>query len=38
MPGIPWENGYCESFNGKFRDQGLNSAFYSLGKATVLIE
>ena len=19
-PGSPWENGYCESFNGRFRD------------------
>lgn len=19
-PGSPWENGYCESFNGKLRD------------------
>ena len=23
-PGSPWENGYCESFNGKFRDELLN--------------
>jgi len=23
-PGSPWENGYGESFNGKFRDQFLN--------------
>jgi putative transposase len=23
-PGSPWENGYCESFNGKMRDQLLN--------------
>jgi transposase InsO family protein len=23
-PGSPWENGYCESFNGKFRDEFLN--------------
>ena len=20
-PGSPWENGYCESFNGKLRDE-----------------
>ena len=20
-PGCPWENGYCESFNGKLRDE-----------------
>ena len=38
-PGSPWENGYCESFNGKFRDQFLNGElFYSLGEAKVLIE
>ena len=30
-PGSPWENGYCESFNGKFRDELLNGEiFYSL--------
>jgi putative transposase len=23
-PGSPWQNGYCESFNGKFRDECLN--------------
>ena len=23
-PGSPWENGYNESFNGKFRDEFLN--------------
>ena len=23
-PGSPWENGYIESFNGKFRDELLN--------------
>src|SRR4051794_18664887 len=38
-PGSPWENGYCESFNGKFRDQFLNGEiFYSLKEATTLIE
>jgi transposase InsO family protein len=38
-PGSPWENGYCESFNGKFRDQWLNSElYYSLGEARELIE
>ena len=31
-PGSPWENGYCESFNGKLRDECLNGEiFYSLG-------
>lgn len=23
-PGSPWENGYIESFNGRFRDEFLN--------------
>jgi putative transposase len=23
-PGSPWENGYCESFNSKLRDELLN--------------
>ena len=38
-PGIPWENGYCESFNGKMRDEFLNGEiFYSLKEAQILIE
>ena len=33
-PGSPWENGYCESFNGKLRDELLNGEiFYSLKEA-----
>jgi transposase InsO family protein len=24
-PGSPWENRYCESFNGKLRDECLRS-------------
>ena len=28
-PGSPWENGYCESFNGKMRDEFLNSELFS---------
>lgn len=24
QPGSPWENGYCERFNGKLRDELLN--------------
>ena len=32
-PGSPWENGYCESFNGKLRDELLNGEiFYTLKK------
>jgi transposase InsO family protein len=38
-PGSPWENGYVESFNGKFRDELLNrEIFYTLTEAKVLIE
>ena len=38
-PGSPWENGYCESFNSKLRDELLNGEiFYSLTDAQVLIE
>ena len=27
-PGSPWENGYCESFNGKLRDECLNGEIF----------
>jgi len=38
-PGSPWENGYCESFNGKLRDECLNlELFYSLKEARMVIE
>ena len=38
-PGSPWENGYCESFNGRFRDELLNGeVFYSLKEAQIIIE
>jgi len=38
-PGSPWENGYCESFNARFRDGLLNcEIFYSLRDAQILIE
>jgi putative transposase len=37
--GSPWENGYCESFNGKLRDECLNGEiFYSLKEAQVIVE
>ena len=39
MPGSPWENGYCESFNSKLRDELLNGeVFYSLAEAKIIIE
>jgi putative transposase len=38
-PGSPWENGYCESFNGKLRDECLNGEiFYALKEAQIVIE
>ena len=38
-PGSPWENGYCESFNAKMRDECLNGEiFYSLKEAQIVIE
>jgi len=37
-PGSPWENGYCESFNGKLRDECLRQEiFYSLKAAQIAI-
>jgi putative transposase len=38
-PGSPWENGYVESFNARFRDELLNGElFYTLREAQVIIE
>jgi len=38
-PGSPWENGYCESFNGSLRDELLNGEIlYALAEARTLIE
>ncbi len=38
-PGSPWENGYCESFNGKLKDELIDrEIFYSLREAQVLVE
>ena len=37
-PGSPWENGYCESFNGKLRNECLDGEiFYSLKEAQIVI-
>lgn len=37
--GSPWENGCCESFNARFRDELLNGEiFYSLKEAQIIIE
>ena len=38
-PGSPWENGYIESFNARFRDELLNGEiFYSIKEAQTIIE
>lgn len=38
-PGKPWQNGACESFNGKFRDECLNLEWFrSRSEAKVVIE
>lgn len=39
MPGSPWENGSCESFNGKLRNELLDGEiFHTLREAQVIIE
>ena len=36
-PGAPWQNGYCESFNSRFRDEFLNQELFAdLKEAEVL--
>jgi transposase InsO family protein len=38
-PGSPWENGYIESFNGKFRDELLNGEIFdTVVEARVIVE
>jgi transposase InsO family protein len=38
-PGSPWENGYIESFNGKFRDELLDQEILTTStEAKILIE
>ncbi len=38
-PGSPWENGYIESFNGKFRDELLNGEIFdTILEARILTE
>ncbi len=39
VPGSPWENGGCESFNARFRDEPLNGeTFHALEEARIVIE
>lgn len=38
-PGHPWQNGYIESFNGKFREECLNQEiFYSRAETQVIVD
>jgi transposase InsO family protein len=38
-PGSPWENGYCESFNARLRDELVNAEFfYTLKEAQIVPE
>jgi len=38
-PGSPWQNGKCESFNGKLRMECLNATYFrTLREAKVIIE
>ncbi|MCP9850939.1 integrase core domain-containing protein, partial [Cyanobium sp. Morenito 9A2] len=36
-PGSPWENGYAESFNGRFRDEFLNTELFSTAPEAQLL-
>ena len=39
VPSSPWENGYCESFNARFRDKLLiGYIFYTMKEAHIIIE
>ncbi|MGH9947799.1 MAG: integrase core domain-containing protein [Pyrinomonadaceae bacterium] len=38
-PGKPWQNGKCESFNGKLRDELLSQMWFSsMWKAKIMIK
>ena len=38
-PGCPWQNGYAESFNGRFRNECLNrELLYTLSESRVVFE
>lgn len=38
-PGKPWQNGFCESFNARLRDECLNEhEFWSIDHARVMLE
>jgi len=37
-PGSPWENGFAESFNGRFRDEFLNTELFCTAPETQLLD
>ena len=38
-PGCPWQNGFAESFNGRFREECLNrELLYTLSETRVVVE
>jgi transposase InsO family protein len=37
-PGSPWENGYCESFNARFRDELLRRTFATVAMEAGILE
>ena len=37
-PGSPWKNGYCESFNARFRDELLNGEIGAVRRMRTRIE
>jgi transposase InsO family protein len=36
-PGSPWENGFAESFNGRFRDEFLNTELFTTAPEAQLL-
>jgi len=36
-PGCPWENGFAESFNGRFRDEFLNTELFATAPEAQLL-
>ncbi len=36
-PGSPWENGFSESFNGRFRDEFLNTELFTTAHEAQLL-
>ncbi len=37
VPGSPWENGFAESFNGRFRDVFLNTELFTTAPEAQLL-